>query len=103
MCCQVLLCVVKCSGVECSEYFPGDVALEGSSAITLPNMRKRPSVTMNATFKPIKPAALSRQILALTRELEVLAQAKAAARPRPPVNRSWNTSTRRRNPNEATS
>ena len=35
---------------------------------------------MNATFKRIKPAALSWQILALTSELETLAKAKAPAR-----------------------
>ncbi len=35
---------------------------------------------MNAQFKRLKPAALSRQILALTGELEILAQAKAAPR-----------------------
>lgn len=39
-------------------------------------VRKRPKITMNAEFKRLKPAALSRQTLALTGELEVLAQAK---------------------------
>ena len=34
------------------------------------NMRKRPVIRMNAEFKRIKPAALSRQILALTSQLE---------------------------------
>jgi hypothetical protein len=72
-------------------------------AIAHPDVRKRPIITMNATFKQIKPAALSRHILALTGELEALTQAKAAARPKPAVNHSWNTSIRRRNPNEATS
>jgi hypothetical protein len=47
---------------------------------THPDVRKRPVIAMNAQFKRIKPAALSRQILALTRELEILAQAKAAPR-----------------------
>ncbi len=35
---------------------------------------------MNAQFNRLKPAALSRQILALTGELDNLAQAKAAPR-----------------------
>jgi hypothetical protein len=52
-------------------------------AVTHPDMRKRPIITMNAAFKCIKPAALSRQILALTGQLEILAQAKKAARNRP--------------------
>jgi len=67
------------------------------------DVRKRPIITMNATFKKIKPAALSRQILALTGELEVLAQAKAAPRAKPPVNSAWNDHGWRRNSNEATS
>lgn len=35
---------------------------------------------MSAQFKRLKPAALSRQILALTGQLEALSQAKAAPR-----------------------
>lgn len=72
-------------------------------AVAHPHVRKRPIITMNATFKKIKPAALSRQILALTGELEVLAQAKAAPRTKPPVNRAWNDRDWRRNSIEATS
>lgn len=72
-------------------------------AIAHESMRKRPIITMNATFKRIKPAALSRQILALTGELEVLAQAKKAPRTKPPVNHAWNDADWRRKPNEATS
>ena len=53
-------------------------------AVAHSDVRKRPIIAMNATFKRLKPAALSRQILALTSELEVLAQAKAA----PPNDRS---------------
>ncbi|MBU8867745.1 integrase catalytic domain-containing protein [Paenarthrobacter aromaticivorans] len=45
-----------------------------------PGVRKRAVIGMNAQFKRIKPAALSRQILALTGELETLAKAKAPAR-----------------------
>jgi hypothetical protein len=52
---------------------------------------------MNVTFKRIKPAALSRRILALTGQLETLAHAKAAAKPKPPVYRAWNDSDWRRN------
>jgi hypothetical protein len=65
-------------------------------------IRKRPKITMNATFKRLKPAALSRQILALTGELEVRAQAKKAPRSKPPVNHSWNDQGWRRKSNEAT-
>jgi hypothetical protein len=72
-------------------------------AVAHPDVRKRPIITMNAQFKQIKPAALSRQILALTGQLEILAQAKAAPRAKPPVNHTWNDSDWRRNSNEATS
>ena len=72
-------------------------------AIAHESMRRRPIITMNATFKRIKPAALSRQILALTGELEVLAQAKKAPRTKPPVNHAWNDADWRRKPDEATS
>lgn len=44
---------------------------------------------MNAAFKRIRPAALSRHILALTSELEVLALAKKAV-PARPINAAWN-------------
>jgi hypothetical protein len=71
-------------------------------AIVHDDMRKRPIITMNAAFKRIKPAALSRQILALTGELEVLAQAKKAPRSKPPVNHAWNDQGWRRKSNEAT-
>lgn len=72
-------------------------------AVAHPHVRKRPLINMNATFKRIKPAALSRQILALTGELEVLAQAKKAPRSKPPVNHAWNDQGWRRKSNEATS
>jgi transposase InsO family protein len=71
-------------------------------AISYEGMRKRPVITMNATFKRLKPAALSRQVLALTGQLEVLAQAKKAPRSKPPVNTAWNNTGWRRNSNEAT-
>lgn len=45
-----------------------------------PAIHKRPVIAMNAQFKRLKPAAMSRQILALTGELETLSQAKAAPR-----------------------
>ena len=53
-------------------------------------MRKRPIIQMNAEFNHIKPAALSRHILALTGELETLALAKKPAEVKPAVNRAWN-------------
>jgi hypothetical protein len=43
-------------------------------------LRQRPVSTMNAAFKRIKPLALSRQINALTAQLETLALAKKAPR-----------------------
>ena len=52
-------------------------------------MRKRPVIKMNAAFKRIRPGALSRQIMALTGELETLALAKKTA-PAKPINRAWN-------------
>jgi hypothetical protein len=57
---------------------------------------------MNTAFKRLKPAALSRQVLALTGELEILAQAKKAPRSKPPVNTAWNDRGWRRKSNEAT-
>jgi hypothetical protein len=66
-------------------------------------VRARPKITMNAAFKRLKPAALSRQILALTGELETLTLAKKAPRAKPAVNRSWNDHDWRRKPDEATS
>ena len=71
-------------------------------AIAHEGMRKRPIITMNAAFKRIQPVALSRQILALTGQLEVLSQAKKAPRSKPPVNTAWNQTGWRRNSNEAT-
>ena len=50
-------------------------------AVAHPVVRKRPVISMNAEFKRIKPAALSRHILALTGDLEVLAQAKKPSAP----------------------
>lgn len=49
-------------------------------------MRKRAIIQMNAQFKRIKPGALSRQILALTGELETMALAKRPAERKPAVN-----------------
>ncbi len=72
-------------------------------AIVHVGIRRRPVITMNAEFKRLKPAALSRHILALTGDLEVLAQAKKAPRARAAVNHAWNDSGWRRKPYEATS
>ncbi|MET0781219.1 MAG: transposase family protein [Microbacterium sp.] len=55
-----------------------------------PNVRKMPVIRMNAEFKRIHPAALSRQILALTGRLETLALAKRPAPVKPAVNHTWN-------------
>ena len=66
-----------------------------------PEIRKRPVITMNAELKRLKPAALSRQILALTGQLETLAQAKAAPRDYK-VNTWFNRPPNRTFPDEAT-
>jgi hypothetical protein len=71
-------------------------------AVAHKDVRKRPKITMDAAFKRVKPAALSRQILALTGQLEVLAQAKKAPRAKPPVSTTWNNTGWRRKSNEAT-
>ena len=60
-------------------------------AIAHPHVRKMPIIRMNAAFKKIKPAALSRGILALTGQLETLATAKAPAPIKPAINRAWNS------------
>ena len=53
-------------------------------------MHKWPIIQMNAEFTRLKPAALSRNILALTGELETLALAKKPAAVKPAINRAWN-------------
>ncbi|MGC0252305.1 integrase catalytic domain-containing protein [Pseudactinotalea sp. Z1748] len=60
-------------------------------AIAHPAVRKMPVIRMNAAFKQIKPAALSRGILALTGQLQTLATAKAPAPVKPAVNHAWNS------------
>jgi len=55
-------------------------------AVAHPGVRKMPIIRMNAAFKQIKPATLSRSILALTGQLETLALAKAKAPVKPGVN-----------------
>jgi hypothetical protein len=59
-------------------------------AVQHPAMRKMPIIRMNAQFKTLHPAALSRQILALTGRLESIANAKRPAPVKPVVNRAWN-------------
>lgn len=59
-------------------------------AIQHPTVRKMPVIRMNAQFKKLKPATLSREILALTGRLETLALAKTPAAVKPAVNRAWN-------------
>ena len=60
-------------------------------AIIHPAMRKIPIIRTNAAFKQIKPAALSRSILALTGRLETIALAKTPAAIKPAVNQAWNS------------
>lgn len=72
-------------------------------AIAHQKMNDQSITSMNAAFEKIKPAALSRQILALTGKLEILAQAKKAPRAKPRVNTSWNNSGWPRKSREGTS
>jgi hypothetical protein len=58
-------------------------------AITRDDMRKMPIIRMNAEFKRVHPAAQSRQILALTGQLETLALAKKPAAVKPPVSQKF--------------
>ena len=53
-------------------------------------MHKRPIIQVNAEFRQLKPAALTRNILALTGELETFAMAKKPAKVKPAINRAWN-------------
>lgn len=59
-------------------------------AVADPRVRKMPVIRMNAQFKNIHPAALSRQILDLTGRLETIAIAKRPAPVKPVVNTAWN-------------
>ncbi|TNB67770.1 hypothetical protein FHJ30_20170 [Arthrobacter sp. BB-1] len=67
-----------------------------------PDVRKQPVISMNAQFKRLKPAALSRQVLALTGQLEALSQAKAAPRGYK-INTLFNSYPKRTFSSEATS
>ncbi len=58
-------------------------------AIGREDMRKRPIIRMNAEFQRVHPAAQSRQILALTGQLETLALAKKPAAMKPVVNHAF--------------
>jgi hypothetical protein len=58
-------------------------------AIGREGMRKRPIIRMNAEFQRVHPAAQSRQILALTGQLETLALAKKPAAMKPVVNHAF--------------
>jgi hypothetical protein len=60
-------------------------------AIGHESVRKRAIIGMNAEFKRIKPATISRHILALTGQLETLALAKKPAAIKPSINRAWNS------------
>jgi hypothetical protein len=54
-------------------------------ALTDPGVRKMAVIRMNAQFKTIHPAALSRQILALAGRLQTIATAKKPAPVKPAV------------------
>jgi transposase InsO family protein len=67
-----------------------------------PALSRMPVIRMNAQYKKIRPAALSRQILALTGRLETIATAKQPAPIKPSVNEDWNRRPSRRFSNDAT-
>jgi hypothetical protein len=60
-------------------------------AIGPESMQKWAILGMNAEFKGIKPATLSRHILALTGQLETLALASIPAAIKPSINRARNS------------
>jgi transposase InsO family protein len=64
-------------------------------AVADPAVARMPMIRMNAQYKKIRPAALSRQILALTGRLETIATAKQPAPIKPAVNERWNHTSRR--------
>lgn len=63
-------------------------------AVLRAEIRKRPIIAMNAAFKRIKPMTLSRQVNALTGQLETLALAKKAPRSLPAIDESVNAGIR---------
>jgi hypothetical protein len=67
-----------------------------------PGIDGKAAIRMNADYRKVRPAALSRQILALTGRLETLATAKQPAPVKPPVNEDWNHRPNRRFSNDAT-
>jgi hypothetical protein len=67
-----------------------------------PHTDRKAGTRMNAEYRKVRPAALSRQILALTGQLETLATAKQPAPIKPPVNEDWNRRPNRRFSNDAT-
>jgi len=98
---QKLISKVRVGAKVTKKYDPAQTPQQRAHAD--PTVRARPKITMNAQLKRIRPAALSRQILALTRQLEILAQAKKAPRSQPPVNYRFNPTFSRTFPDEATS
>jgi transposase InsO family protein len=67
-----------------------------------PHTDRKAATRMNAEYRKVRPAALSRQILALTGQLETLATAKQPAPIKPPVNEDWNRRPNRRFSNDPT-
>ncbi|WP_224090438.1 transposase family protein [Arthrobacter sp. StoSoilB13] len=67
-----------------------------------PNVSPMALIRMNTEYQKVRPAALSRQILSLTRRLETLSTAKQPAPLKPPVNEDWNRRPNRRFSNDAT-
>ena len=66
---QKLIAKVRHGATVTKKYDPAQTPHQ--RALADPTVRARPKITMNAEFKRIKPAALSRKILALTRQLEI--------------------------------
>jgi transposase InsO family protein len=67
-----------------------------------PDVSPMALIRMDTEYQKVRPAALSRQILSLTRRLETLSTAKQPAPVQPPVNEDWNRRPNRRFSNDAT-
>ncbi|MDR6688315.1 transposase InsO family protein [Arthrobacter sp. 1088] len=67
-----------------------------------PDVSPMALIRMDTEYQKVRPAALSRQILSLTRRLETLSTAKQPAPVKPPVNEDWNRRPNRRFSNDAT-
>lgn len=80
---------VSSNGAKVTKRY-GTATTPHQRAIGREDVRKRPVIQMNAEFKRIKPATLSRRIRALTGQFETLALAKKPAPVKPAINQAFN-------------